>query len=81
MQQPTEHERLVCDYYLEVTGTGPFLPYEDHQVIRVWLEQSSLHHTLLALSEVLTNYYERHSAYPRNIRMIHKDVMKILQFS
>ena len=74
-----KHLKVVSDYIFELTASGPFLPYEDHDLIKAWLQKSHLNQVLLALDEVYENHHRIHNSYPKNIRMIHGEVMRVLR--
>lgn len=74
-----KHLKVVSDYIFELTASGPFLPYEDHDLIKAWLQKAHLNQVLLALDEVFENHNRIHNAYPRNIRMIHGEMMRVLR--
>ena len=71
--------RVVCEYIHELTARGPFLPYEDHELITSWLELAHVDRVLLAVDEIYSDYYRAHCSYPQNIRYIHPAMMKLLQ--
>ena len=71
--------KMVCEYIYELTASGPFLPYEDHELIRLWLKLAHLDRVLLAVDEIYRDYHRVHRCYPQNIRYIHPAMMKLLQ--
>lgn len=51
---------MIMHYVIECRGKGLFLPYADHEVIQEWLTLTAdPDQLLLALSEILPNYFER----------------------
>lgn len=75
----TPEVKVVCEYIYELTRSGPFLPYEDYELVGVWLRAAHLDRVLLALEEIYTSYHRLHGHYPRQIRYVHPKLMQVLQ--
>lgn len=71
--------KVVCEYIYELTKIGPFLPYEDYELIGLWLRSAHLDRVLLALEEIYAAHHRQHGYYPRQLRYVHPKVMQVLQ--
>lgn len=79
-RSPHDQAHLVSEYICELIGTGPFLPYEDYDLIGEWLEIAHMDRVLLAVCEIYRQYFNKHQSYPKSIRLIHPMMMKTLKY-
>ena len=75
-------QNLIVQYLIEYRGRGHFLPYDDHIIIRRWLEQCDDADTLLLiLSDIIPPFYEKaaHLSQPPALKRLDNKVSKILE--
>lgn len=73
---------LIAYYVLECRNQGHFLPYEDYEVIDIWLEEAKdPEDLLLILSDILPNHLNKKGKFsrPPGLKPIKDKVLKRLK--
>ncbi|MCY4444138.1 MAG: hypothetical protein OXC44_04990 [Proteobacteria bacterium] len=70
----------TVEFILETTINNTFLPYEDHEIVRIWLKKSQGDHIRLYLiiAEATSHYLEKKGCKPHTIKSIHKNVLAMI---
>ncbi len=74
-------QNLIVQYLIECRGRGHFLPYDDHILIRRWLQQCEDADTLLLiLADIIPPFYEAaaHRSQPPSLKRLDQKITKIL---
>lgn len=75
-------QNLIVQYLVEFRGRGHFLPYDDHLIIRRWLERCDDADTLLlVLADFIPAFYGKNNltAQPPSLKRLDRKVTKILE--
>jgi hypothetical protein len=73
-------EELVARYIVETRGSGHFLAYEDHDIVKSWVNHAAgnTDKLLLILSDTLPKYFEKSKGAGARLAGINKLILSKL---
>ena len=76
-------EELIATFVIESKGSGHFLAYEDHDIVRNWVKtaKGDTDRLLLILSEIIPAYFNRPNNNSKRLAGINRLVLSKIKTS